>query len=177
MKERYMFYAAVLVFGAAIITSHSSIARAITPTGPGLEDGSGTYLGQLLGTNYDEGVQHIHYVIYVPSIDGIVQLDSNGRFENIPDQVLYEFPGCTGKAYVYANPNQPWINPWIVAPNGGNTFYKVASSTMVTQVESVQSNQQDCQDTGGVTYNLHRLRPVTLPFDPNTVTLPYKITP
>lgn len=178
ISERGVLYAAIFVLALVIIISRSPIARAITPTGPGLKDGSGVYLGQLLSTHYDVDGQRITYTTYLPSVDGVLQFatDQNqgGPFMNWPSDILFDESGCQGTGYVDAT--GIWVNPWVVIRFDSEETFKVASSTQHGVAFQSVLQQTNCIEESGELLNAHKLKPVTLPFNPNNVVLPFKIT-
>ncbi|MBP9757444.1 MAG: hypothetical protein KBD06_02480 [Candidatus Pacebacteria bacterium] len=179
IKERHVLYGAIFVLALALIITRSPIAQAITPTGPGLKDGTGAYLGQVLSAQYDVSDSRIMYTTYLPAADGILQFATDnsqgGAFTNYPDEVLYNEIDCTGTAYVRTD--GIWINPWIVARFDSGETFKVASSTQFVDIVSIYQNfGGGCTNTEQATYSVHKLKPVTLPFELNSIVLPYKIT-
>jgi hypothetical protein len=190
MRERHVLYGVLFIVGAMVVTGWSPVARAITPTGPGLQDGNGVYLGQLLSVNYGSdpfggNAPEITYSTYLPDVDGIMQFKTYREggptlFSNVPQKIYFKQADCTGTAYVSFDSNDPWIHPWIVEGSMDQTtwlIFKVASSSLANI--SVQSYMQpfSCVNEAATLTTGYKLKPITLPFDPNTVALPYKITP
>lgn len=184
MKEKTVLYGIMFALGLGIITGWSPMARAITPTGPGLEDRNGVYMGQLLSVHHSASDQTISYTTYLPAVNGILQFDtstSNGSplFTNTPVEILHNQPDCAGGSFIYNDDSSAqWIHPWIVSNQSGNLFFKVSSSTISVNIDSIEQAGGACTNLGApINYSVRRLNPITLPFDPNAVVLPYKITP
>jgi hypothetical protein len=161
--------------------SHSEAAP--TPKVYGLYDANNTYLGDVVGITYGSAsapgsglTNGISYTTYLPSLDVLVPfVKSNGSLHvgGYPESIYYDGVDCTGSAYINTDDGAvPWTAPWIVRALG--ITYKVDAPIVNPELVSTY-NYNTCVNSAGSGAGIVALIPVTLPFDPTTVALPFNV--
>jgi hypothetical protein len=183
MKMDYKFIVLLLaVVLAGVAGGYTSRVSAVQPHPYGLFDGNGTYLGDIIGTqyfaHYGSGIPNSsYYTTYLPSIDGILQFRYNSVGEvvidSVPEEVRYQFPDCAGRLYITSQGVTPFTSPWIVKVL--NQTYRVSAVATGANTESLNNGDGTFCQNVSTSVSSYELTPVTLPFNQNTVVPPFKI--
>ncbi len=172
---------AVVLVGFLFIDFSAYQARAVSPLKQlKLQDATGIELGYIVGMyQTDHGVPNAQkitsYTTYLPSLDAVIQIENTNGGLNIAGSIegfseYYNTLDCSGDGYLIGT---SLSSPWIIK-DAQNNIVKIDKNSTIINARSA-GTPGNCFDPGIGTSTAWRLIPASLPFNPESLTLPFKI--